>query len=416
MTSAGYLVADTEYKMVGAHFAQSPCPTDCAVVRIVTGTGFDVGLTALISTFSNFWGVAITSTNSTDQEAVGTWMTNNGFGQAINRANSASISGAKGRCAWINSDHLLTAGYQLISSSPTPFAGNVIAGLSGTFNLQVQFDNGTNHSISITVTSTETWAQIAAAIQSAIEAATGGQQTCIIDQYGNINIASTTLGDSSEVNIQDGATSGLLTAINSLAGYQVTVNTAVAGSEEYPEAAWYGRKLTQGYLTWAFKQLSGVINSNYSSTQLSQMNTNHLNWVQQQNGVNYTYQGTNEDGSFIDTNYFIDYLKSQLQIAILGVLLNNESVPFDINGFGLIESAMRTVFTQFGKLGTIKVPSTQADLELSDLGDYMYRLNIPSPDDVNANDELNRLLTGITATVQGSGAVHGVQVNISIVE
>ncbi len=417
MLNAGYLATDLEYKMVGAHFSQNPCPADVAVFRKLSSIGFDAALSTLIAAFSDFWGVSITSTLSTDQSAAANWVQQRGWGVFIGRLNSASQSGARGRVAWINCDHLQTAGYQSISSGPTPFVGSAVPAIPvGTYDLQVQIDGGTNHSLAITIAVTDSWAVIAGKIQIALQVATSETQTCVIDAFGNITITSSTTGRSSAVIIQDGAASGLIAEINAIIGYGATILSAVAGTEEYTDAAWFGRKLPEGYLTWAFKVLAGCINSNYSTTQLNQMLTNKLNWIQQQNGIDYTYPGKCEDGGFIDTNYFIDYLQSQLQIAILGVLLNNEAVPFDGKGFGLIESAMRTVFTQFGKLGTIKIPSTQADLEKSDLGDFMYQIGMPAPDEVNANDELNRLLSGITATVQGSGAVHGVSITISIVE
>jgi len=77
LVTAGYLTTDDEYKMAAAMWSQSPSPVDIAVYRKLAATAWDAALTTLLTTFTDFWAVLITSKTIADLNTVGTWAGSN---------------------------------------------------------------------------------------------------------------------------------------------------------------------------------------------------------------------------------------------------------------------------------------------------------------------------------------------------
>jgi hypothetical protein len=114
---------------------------------------------------------------------------------------------------------------------------------------------------------------------------------------------------------------------------------------------------------------------------------------------------------WIDVRYIMDYTKVQLEMALLQLELQNEDVPFDNTGIALVEEKLRGVFSTLGGMGIVAKPVTKEDQEESDLGDYMYKLNVPARSGVPELDRAARLLSGITWSAVLAGSIYKFKVN-----
>lgn len=131
---------------------------------------------------------------------------------------------------------LATVGYQDISNGGSlgSFTGATPSGLAAaTYDLDVTINGALLHQLAITLAGTEDWDAVAAAIQVALRAATGSNETVAV-VAGVIKISSITYGTTSTVLIAAGtAGSGggdILTAISALgATYIATIDAAQAG-------------------------------------------------------------------------------------------------------------------------------------------------------------------------------------------
>jgi hypothetical protein len=134
----------------------------------------------------------------------------------------------------VTADRQDAAGYQEIYSAGTvAFRSTDVPGIaSATYKLRITVDT-VLQAIDIALLSTDNFAGIATKIQAALRASTGSTETVQI-VIGKIRVTSATLGATgSSISIADGATVGLLAALNAVTGgkYVCTMATAVPGRE-----------------------------------------------------------------------------------------------------------------------------------------------------------------------------------------
>ncbi len=127
------------------------------------------------------------------------------------------------------------AGYQEIASTPVSFTGATVPAIGAqTYDLDVTIDGGGLNQLAFAITVLDTWDTIIAAIEAALQVATGSTETVTIES-GRIKITSATTGAASSVLIAAGtAGSGggdLLAYIDaSVSNMTTALITAVAGS------------------------------------------------------------------------------------------------------------------------------------------------------------------------------------------
>lgn len=129
---------------------------------------------------------------------------------------------------------LSTTGSQGVSSTPTTFIGATVAGISAEdYDLDVKADTTATRQLVVSLTATDDWNTIAAALQVALRLETGSTETVTI-AGGQILVTSAKQGTGSAIRISAGtAGSGggdLLAAIDALVGYATTVEDPADGS------------------------------------------------------------------------------------------------------------------------------------------------------------------------------------------
>jgi hypothetical protein len=169
---------------------------------------------------------------------------------------------------------------------------------------------------------------------------------------------------------------------------------------EFMSAAWLGNclPLTPGSETWKFKTLSGITADILTDSEIGYIKAKHGNWYQELGGVNIIQEGWTSGAEFIDTVRFIDWLKSNIQYDVYGILVNNPKVPYTDSGIALIEASLR------GRLLTgIKVGGLASDPAPT--------VTVPTVANELAVDRANRTIPDIYFTATLAGAIHSLTIN-----
>jgi len=420
----GYLKTDLEFKMAIDMFSQTPRPEICKVVRKLTATSFVDALTTLSETDPDYFFILITSTLTADLNNVGDFALST---KRVFVGRSTSDAEGNGRDndreAYYIHDLLITNAVAKIASEPLAFIGLTVPAItSATYDLDVTVGS-TLHKLAIALLDSDTWAGIAAKIQIQLRSATGKLETVVILD-GKIVITGDPVNAGAEdiLLIEPGTTGSgggdLLTEIDDNITNQVTtIEKAIPGTQIFPDAAVVGRKAGKDpFLTWKWKQLFGIGETNFTLTELNTIFNNRTNTVQKQGGVVYTNEGqvTGTQFKFIDLVVGSDVVKSDMELAIIQLFLDNESIEFSDGGIGQIEAVMRNVLDINGERGIIASlteDSSDADKLKSDHGDFMYKVSIPQRSDISSNNRANRILDQVSFTYTVGGAIHQVDID-----
>lgn len=128
-------------------------------------------------------------------------------------------------------------------------------------------------------------------------------------------------------------------------------------------------------------------------------------------GRNFVVEGsTLTSNVFIDEIHASDWIVARTEEETLGILLNNNRVPFTDAGMELLASGARTVMRSADRAGLIA-----NDLD-PETGDYSPSVvfEIPSIFDVPASQRKTRVAPEIKVTFRYAGAVHYTTINYSM--
>ena len=420
----GYSTTDFEYKAAAAMLSQLPSPAEIKVYRKPTATSYVDALTALAAADPGFYAIVIESVSSGDQYAVGSWAdsTKRIF---IARSTSTSIGSGRNvnREAYIVHDKLKTVAVAKLASEPLAFVGATVPAIAAdTYDLDVTV-NGVLQQLAIALLITDDWDAIAGKIETALQSATSGAETVeIVDGKLVISGDPADAGAENTVVISAGtagsAGGDLIEYIDeNITDMNITIEDPAVGSEIYPDAAWVGRKLGKDpFLTWKWKQLSGIGETGFNLTEINTILDNNTNTVQKQAGATYTIEGkvTGTQIGFIDLIVGIDYIENDIQVELLKLFLDNESVELSDVGIGQVEQVIRGVLDRNGARGIIASlteDSSDADKAKSDQGVFMYKVITPLRSEIAANDRANRFLNKMEFSYTVGGAIHRVDVD-----
>lgn len=172
--------------------------------------------------------------------------------------------------------------------------------------------------------------------------------------------------------------------------------------------------------TGKFKKLRGVTPINKGSAavqaitgftpQLGQSETaGHMaNTYIDIGGQDFVVEGsTLTPNVFIDTIHASDWIIARTEEEMLGILLNNDRVPFTDAGMEQLASAARTVMRQAFRAGLVA-----DDLNpTTGLYEPAVTITVPSVFDVPESQRAARIAPAINVTFRAAGAVHYASVN-----
>ncbi len=167
------------------------------------------------------------------------------------------------------------------------------------------------------------------------------------------------------------------------------------------EAAWLGRMLpTQpGSSTWAYKELKSVIASDYSSSEISSLESDNANYYTTLGGLGTTLNGVMVNGEYIDIIRGLDWLDNLMKTNILTLFQTNPKIPYTNNGIGLIENSVRASLDEAVSNNVIN-------------DDYI--VTTPDSADVSLTDKAARTLRNVNFTATLTGAIQRTVINGNI--
>lgn len=176
---------------------------------------------------------------------------------------------------------------------------------------------------------------------------------------------------------------------------------------EYPNAAWAGRVLpkTPGGATWALKTLAGVPVDVLSETEQTAIRNKSANFYVEL-GDRGVVLGKNNGGissadEFIDVTWGSDDLVSDVQLRLFATLSGADVVPFTRGGISLVERDLRASFQRSTVNGFLAASPEPV-------------FTVPNPDDVDDADKAVRTLPGVEGSGTIAGAIHKVDVSVTV--
>lgn len=158
--------------------------------------------------------------------------------------------------------------------------------------------------------------------------------------------------------------------------------------------------LTPGTWTEKFKSPAGVLSYTLTATAEGAVEAKNGNHFQVVSGTAIVAQGKTSKGSFLDFVMFLDLLKARVQAGIFGILVNSKKIPFDDNGIAAVVAAVRGAIADCVQEGSVDPASVS--------------VRAPRVVDVNAGKRASRELPNVNASLRYTGAIHSVDVNLTV--
>ncbi len=423
MATDNYSSGDYAYDAAGKIFSQNPKVSSLKVgLKYITTTpdaSWTAAMTAIRNADSAFYGISIKSTTLADQKEVADWVQT--------QSDPVHVFFIRTNDTDVYTIAAPTAGIATVSNTGTlgEFNPTTVPGLAtlSNYTLDVTIDGGTLQQLDdISINVADDWNDIAAAIQTSLQAATSSTETCTITA-GKIQITSATTGESSTVVIADGTGTGtaLLAAITALgADYTATIDTPVDGAEDIAyyvnnnnynrSSVWYSDNALTNYIecaamgerypkdaavgTWMFKTLVGITTDTFTSSERTTALTKAANLYVERASIDMSEEGTVGNGWFIDELRGIDQLEAWIQEDLFELLVTVEKVPGNDLGISQIQGKLEY------SLGRAETYIINTD----------WTTSVPEQADRTTADKNNRHLSDVTYTATLQGAIHTIEI------
>jgi hypothetical protein len=172
-------------------------------------------------------------------------------------------------------------------------------------------------------------------------------------------------------------------------------------------------------ITLKFKQQPGVATDNLTSAQVAALKTYNLNYYTEIGGVPVLAEAVMADGTFQDEVHGLDWFQAGLQNAIFALLTGTVTkIPQTDAGAAQIIQACNGFASKSRSNGLVAAGVWKGDGfgELKN-GDYMplgYYFSAGRVEDMSLSDKAARKSPPITGAIILSGAIHSVQVQVTV--
>ena len=185
-------------------------------------------------------------------------------------------------------------------------------------------------------------------------------------------------------------------------------------SNEYPDASAFGRAFTTNFdipnstITLNFKQLPGITVEQLTQNQYAVLQRKYGNAFISVGTVSFFSESFMSNGIFFDEVHGIDWLTNAIQTNVFGYLVTRPTkVPYTDQGVAALEQQLINALEQARVNGLI-APGETIDGEFLANG---YLTNTIPVADIDQGSVEARFYGGLSFTILGAGAIHGVQIN-----
>lgn len=157
---------------------------------------------------------------------------------------------------------------------------------------------------------------------------------------------------------------------------------------EHPDAVITGRHLpaVEGTVGWAWNALTGVTASgdtvSLTASDKDALGDKGYNWVESVQGITYTPTGLTADGNEMRHIIGRDWFNDRITVQIFNAQIQNNSLGFNYETFGIIEGIIRSAGTEAITRGF--AVNTEA---------RPFTVTMPDPDDYDATTRATHVLT-----------------------
>ncbi len=166
-----------------------------------------------------------------------------------------------------------------------------------------------------------------------------------------------------------------------------------------------------GSETWVNKSLASVSTSNFTDTEIDTIDKDPASYYIQVGDTGLVQGGKVRAGEWIDVIRFRDWLKNDMQLRILNLLVKRPKVPYTDKGIGLVRNQMIASLKEGTRRGGIAEDQYNSDDELIP----GFTTSVPLAADLSDTQRKSRILEDCTFSAILAGAIHVVNVTGSLV-
>ena len=166
-----------------------------------------------------------------------------------------------------------------------------------------------------------------------------------------------------------------------------------------------------GSETWVNKSLASVSMSKFTDTEIDTIDKDPASYYLQVGDTGLVQGGKVRAGEWIDVIRFRDWLKNDMQLRILNLLVKRPKVPYTDKGIGLVRNQMIASLKEGTRRGGIAEDQYNSDDELIP----GFTTSVPLAADLSDTQRKSRILEDCTFSAILAGAIHVVNVNGSLV-
>ena len=166
-----------------------------------------------------------------------------------------------------------------------------------------------------------------------------------------------------------------------------------------------------GSETWVNKSLASVSMSKFTDTEIDTIDKAPASYYIQVGDTGLVQGGKVRAGEWIDVIRFRDWLKNDMQLRILNLLVKRPKVPYTDKGIGLVRNQMIASLKEGTRRGGIAEDQYNSDDELIP----GFTTSVPLAADLSDTQRKSRILEDCTFSAILAGAIHVVNVNGSLV-
>ena len=166
-----------------------------------------------------------------------------------------------------------------------------------------------------------------------------------------------------------------------------------------------------GSETWVNKSLASVSMSKFTDTEIDTIDKDPASYYIQVGDTGLVKGGKVRAGEWIDVIRFRDWLKNDMQLRILNLLVKRPKVPYTDKGIGLVRNQMIASLKEGTRRGGIAEDQYNSDDELIP----GFTTSVPLAADLSDTQRKSRTLEDCTFSAILAGAIHVVNVNGSLV-
>ena len=166
-----------------------------------------------------------------------------------------------------------------------------------------------------------------------------------------------------------------------------------------------------GSETWVNKSLASVSMSKFTDTEIDTIDKDPASYYIQVGDTGLVQGGKVRAGEWIDVIRFRDWLKNDMQLRILNLLVKRPKVPYTDKGIGLVRNQMIASLKEGTRRGGIAEDQYNSDDELIP----GFTTSVPLAADLSDTQRKSYILEDCTFSAILAGAIHVVNVNGSLV-